>query len=177
MTHYPPQPVSPALRTMGEYLTSVADRFRNPMSAFLGAAESTYGVNPGFGSPADLERIMQASRGELDPVDPANLSQFVEQWGPGTIPGGGMLGVIDDIPAPIWNRAKKSIPVGKNPTKKEFRELFKEDETLRTLFGKGGVNDGYFWPASDAFHHDVGAYYRLNPGDYEHGILTRGDLL
>jgi hypothetical protein len=90
-------------------------------------------------------------------------------------------GIIKDMPAPVWNRAAGSIPVGINPTRGEMKELIREaqkgnENALRILQHINGGDD-YIWPAGGALHGDVGKHFKLDPKQYEHGLIDVEDLL
>ena len=107
------------------------------------------------------------------PYDPniANLAEL-ELYRRG-MPGRGYTSVIEDIPAPVWNKNAISVPVGINPTKSELAELRRSDPsgTLRVLEPKDPEGEWYLWPFDQALHNDVGAHYGLNPKDYYHSII------
>lgn len=85
-----------------------------------------------------------------------------------------MGGLIKDIPAPKWLKDRVSIPVGINPTQSELAELFRAEkqnsgyQDLRVLRPEKEGGTFYMWPASDALHQDVGAFFKLKPSDYKH---------
>ena len=89
------------------------------------------------------------------------------------MPGRGYTSVIEDIPAPVWNKNAMSVPVGINPTKSELAELRRSDPSgvLRLLEPKDPEREWYLWPFDQALHSDVGAHYGLNPKDYYHSII------
>ena len=77
------------------------------------------------------------------------------------------------IPAPVWNRGAKSVPVGIDPTRSELAELRSSDPggILRVLEPEDPEGKWYFWPSDQALHDDVGAHYGLNPKAYYRGIV------
>ena len=89
----------------------------------------------------------------------------------GLLPFVPSLGLIKDIPAPKWLKDKFSVPVGINPTSSEMKELFREEDALRVIQTKDGQM--YVWPASQGLHQDIGAFFKLDPRQTEHGLIVK----
>lgn len=85
----------------------------------------------------------------------------------------GLFGIIEDIPAPIWNRGALSVPVGVNPTPSEIRQLTRaaDDGILRVLEPKNPEGMWYLWPFDQAMHKDVLTHYGIDPKAYHQGVV------
>ena len=88
----------------------------------------------------------------------------------------GFAGHISDIKPPKWN-SRISIPVGVNPTYSEIKELYRDAQAksagnaLRVI-QDSSTGDMYAWPADAALHQDIGAYFKINPKNATHGLIT-----
>ena len=82
--------------------------------------------------------------------------------------------VIKHIPAPDWNAARKTIPVGVNPTRDERMQLFKDSQSKQAeglglrLLKDQSTGTYYAWPIDAALHQDVGAHFGLDPNVTKH---------
>lgn len=115
----------------------------------------------------NINRFAQAGRNvklELAGKEPETDDNLMDFFG---------FGVIKDIRPPIWNKLKKSIPVGVNPGKAELKELLSSEETLRVI--QQGDNT-FVWPASDALHEDIARKFGLKLEAKTFGLTTADEL-
>ena len=82
---------------------------------------------------------------------------------------------IVDMPAPVHQPNKVSVPIGINPSKGELKEILGDADTFRII--DDPVNKKrYLWRYDDALHNDVGAYFGLNPSQVDEGLVDPADV-
>lgn len=86
-------------------------------------------------------------------------------------------GIISRMPAPEWNASRKFFPVGINPTRDEIMQLLRDKQSISSWNTLRTIKDAesgkmYAWPADAALHDDVGQYYKMNPQNTKHGLIT-----
>ena len=153
-------------------------------------------MSPGYGDVLASQRASQAYGQAWDALKGGDLGQALGRGAEGLtehlsiIPGigdiatmgkaatgvlPGLVAMTREIPAPLWNKKLKSLPLSENPSRREIQKLFKESgqDTLRVLEADGKT---WVWPADDALHEDIGLYLGLDKSKAEYGLIRKEDF-